>query len=65
MLNDTDGKCCTQKCLICFFHPSPEELCQLVSHQLVEPLPRIGMSSMCPKREEKTRMAEKWKSLDG
>ncbi len=35
MLNDTERKCCTQKILICFFHPSPVELCQLVSHQLV------------------------------
>ncbi len=35
MLNDTNRKCCTQKCLIYFFHPSLEELCQLVIHQLV------------------------------
>ncbi len=59
MLNDTDRKCCTQKCLICFFRPSPEELCRLVSHQLVGPLPRIRMSSMCPKKKRKDKDGRK------
>jgi hypothetical protein len=35
MQYDTKRKCCTQKCLICFFRPLPEELCQLVIHQFV------------------------------
>ncbi len=50
MLNDTDRKFCTQKCLICFFRPSPEELCQLVVHQLVSLLLSIRMSSTFRKK---------------